>query len=605
MTDKTETERSPWADAVLAAALVAVDPAGTVGVALRSLPGLARDRWLATLKSLLPPGVPVRRLPLHIDDSRLLGGLDLAATLRAGKPIAERGILAETDGGVLLVAMAERVSAGTAARLAAVLDNGGVTVERDGIRIDSPTRFGVVALDEGMTEDERPPAALADRLAFRLDFEGVSPEPPADDCPDADDVAAARKRLADVTAPDEVVEALCGTALSLGVDSLRAPLLALAVARAHAALAGRWEISKEDAAIAARLVLAPRATRLPMPPPEEEQPPQDDEPPDQPPPEGENEQPENVEDRPLEDMILEAVKAAIPAGILEQLKLAGRIKPRAPSAGRAGHLQKTKLRGRPAGVRRGEPRSGGARLNVIETLRAAAPWQPLRRREREQSGGQSGLAERTARVEVRKDDFRITRFKQKTETTTIFVVDASGSAALHRLAEAKGAVELLLAECYVRRDQVAMVSFRGKAAELLLPPTRSLVRAKRNLAGLPGGGGTPLACGIDLAVMLADQIRRKGQTPFVILLTDGSANIARDGAPGRPKAEEDALASARALRAAGLTALLVDTAPHPRPLARKIAAEMDAMYLPLPHADAAAISGAIKAVTPPRESLAG
>jgi magnesium chelatase subunit D len=598
---KSETERSPWADAMLAAALVAVDPAGTVGVALRSLPGLARDRWLATLKGLLPPGAPVRRLPLHIGDSRLLGGLDLAATLRAGKPIAERGILAETDGGVLLIAMAERVSAGTAARLAAVLDNGGVTVERDGIRIDSPTRFGVVALDEGMTEDERPPAALADRLAFRLDFEGVSPEPPADDCPDADDVAAARKRLADVAAPDEVVEALCGTALSLGVDSLRGPLLALAAARAHAALAGRWEISKEDAAIAARLVLAPRATRLPMPPPEDEQPPQDDEQPDQPPPEGENEQQENVEDRPLEDMILEAVKAAIPAGILEQLKLAGRIKPRAPSAGRAGHLQKTKLRGRPAGVRRGEPRSGGARLNVIETLRAAAPWQPLRRREREQSG----QAERAARVEVRKDDFRITRFKQKTETTTIFVVDASGSAALHRLAEAKGAVELLLAECYVRRDQVAMVSFRGKAAELLLPPTRSLVRAKRNLAGLPGGGGTPLACGLDLAIALADQIRRKGHTPFVILLTDGSANIARDGSPGRPKAEEDALASARALRAAGLTALLVDTAPHPRPLARKIAAEMDAMYLPLPYADAAAISGAVKAVTPPRESLAG
>ncbi|CAL8977249.1 Magnesium-chelatase 60 kDa subunit [Rhodoplanes serenus] len=602
MTDQDRTERSPWADAVLAATLFAVDPAGIVGIAMRSLPGFARERWLATLKSLLPPDAPVRRLPLHISDSRLLGGLDLAATLRAGRPIAERGILAETDGGVLLVAMAERVSAGTAARLAAVLDNGGVVIERDGIAIDTPTRFGIVALDEGMTDDEQPPTALADRLAFRLNFEGVSAEPPAEDAPTADDVAAARARLAAVTAPDDVIEALCGTALSLGVWSIRAPLLALAVARAHAALAGRSEIAKEDAAVAARLVLAPRATRLPLPPPEEEPPPPDEQQQDdQPPPDGKNEEQQNVEDRPLEDMILEAAKAAIPAGILEQLRLAGRIKPRQPSAGRAGHLQKTKLRGRPAGVRRGEPRSGGARLNVVETLRAAAPWQPLRRRER----AMSGQGERSARVEVRKDDFRITRFKQRTETATIFVVDASGSAALHRLAEAKGAVELLLAECYVRRDQVAMVSFRGKAAELLLPPTRSLVRAKRNLAGLPGGGGTPLACGLDLAIALGDQIRRKGQTPFVILLTDGSANIARDGSPGRPKAEEDALASARALRAAGITALLVDTAPHPRPLARKIAAEMDAMYLPLPYADAAAISGAVKAVSPPRESLAG
>ena len=115
------------------------------------------------------------------------------------------------------------------------------------------------------------------------------------------------------------------------------------------------------------------------------------------------------------------------------------------------------------------------------------------------------------------------------ETTTIFVVDASGSAALHRLAEAKGAVELLLADCYIRRDQVALIAFRGSAAELLLPPTRSLARAKRSLAGLPGGGGTPLAAGLDAAFALSDSIRRKGQTPTVIVLTDGRANIARDG----------------------------------------------------------------------------
>ena len=100
---------------------------------------------------------------------------------------------------------------------------------------------------------------------------------------------------------------------------------------------------------------------------------------------------------------------------------------------------------------------------------------------------------------MRRDDFRMTRFQQRTRTTTIFVVDASGSSALNRLAEAKGAVELLLADCYVRRDQVALLAFRGKEAELLLPPTRSLVRAKRSLAGLPGGGGTPLAAGIDAA----------------------------------------------------------------------------------------------------------
>jgi magnesium chelatase subunit D len=199
-------------------------------------------------------------------------------------------------------------------------------------------------------------------------------------------------------------------------------------------------------------------------------------------------------------------------------------------------------------------------------------------------------------VEVRQDDFRVTRYKQRSETTTIFVVDASGSAALHRLAEAKGAVELLLADCYVRRDRVAMVAFRGPGAELLLPPTRSLVRAKRSLAGLPGGGGTPLAAGIDAALDLADGVQRRGGTPVVVVLTDGRANVTREGIGGRAQATDDALASARAFRVAALKALVVDMSPRPRPDAEKLAHEMGAVYLPLPHADAAALSGAVQAV---------
>lgn len=159
-------------------------------------------------------------------------------------------------------------------------------------------------------------------------------------------------------------------------------------------------------------------------------------------------------------------------------------------------------------------------------------------------------------------------------------------------------MELLLADCYVRRDRVALVAFRGRGAELLLPPTRSLVRAKRSLATLPGGGGTPLAAGIDAGLALAETVRRKGETPIVILLTDGRANIARDGAAGRPRAEEEALIAARLGRAALISTLLVDTSPRRQPLANRLATEMGAIYLPLPYADAAALSQAVLATAP-------
>ena len=147
----------------------------------------------------------------------------------------------------------------------------------------------------------------------------------------------------------------------------------------------------------------------------------------------------------------------------------------------------------------------------------------------------------------------------------------------------------------MRRDRVALIAFRGRTAEMLLPPTRSLARAKRGLAGLPGGGGTPLASGIDAATALAEAVRRRGETPTIVMLTDGRANVARDGAPGRSRAEEEALAAARTLAGGQFAVLFVDTSPRAQPQAQKLAVEMRARYLALPHAGAAAISQAVRA----------
>lgn len=580
------------------AALFAVDPSGLGGVSLRASASPARDQWLACLKQLLPAGTPQRRIPLNINDSALLGGLDLGATLSAGRPVAQQGVLAHADGGVVILAMAERVSPGNAARLAAVLDTQEVALERDGLALRLPARLGVVALDEGLDDDEQVPTALLDRLAFLVKLKAT----PADDdaCPwTTEDIAEARALLPRVQVSDDIFQALCAAALALGVYSLRAPLFAVKAARCAAALDGLQDVTEAHAALAARLVLAPRATQVPQAQDPNEQIEEEQEesqtPPE--PPKQNADQPEAPDGPPpddadintseaLADNVLQAARAAIPAGLLAALQLGQVAKSRAQAAGRSGAAQKSQKRGRPMGARRGEP-GAGARLNVIETLRAAAPWQKLRERQHPTPAG-------TQRIHVRREDFCVTRFRQTGQTTTLFVVDASGSSALNRLAEAKGAVELLLADCYVRRDHVAVLAFRGKTADLLLPPTRSLARAKRSLAGLPGGGGTPLATALDAARVLAEQIRRRGETPIIVLLTDGRGNIARDGSPGRAKATEDALTAARELRVAGTTALLLDTSPQPQAAAQALASEMGAAYVPLPYAGAQTVSRVVQ-----------
>lgn len=608
-------------DAATIAALFAVDPVGLGGVALRSPACDNRDQWLALLKSLLPTQTPLRRVPLNINDTALLGGLDLGATLQAGKPIALRGLLSQADGGVLVLAMAERMSLSSAARFGSVLDTGMVALQRDGLDTSAKASLGLVALDEGASDDEQMPAGLADRLAFRL-LMGAQDEDEEGPEWTAQEVLNARERLSQVTIDDEAVQALCAAALALGIDSLRASVFAVRVARAAAALAGSNTVEEEHTGVAARLVLAPRATRLPpAAPPENEaqdtpaenqEPPKNSdsdnkseppEPPSKPDaPDAENKDESNVDGdqeeaqdedpglpENLAELVLEAAQAAIPSGLLARLKMGQLHRAKTPTSGSAGALQKNALRGRPVGARKGEPRAG-QRINVLETLRAAAPWQKLRQRQQAPTDGQ------IQRIVVRKEDFHVTRFRQSGQTTTVFVVDASGSSALNRLAEAKGAVELLLADCYVRRDSVAVLAFRGQTAELILPPTRSLARAKRSLAGLPGGGGTPLANAIDAAILLADQLRKKGETPIVVLLTDGKGNIARDGRPGRAQAATDALAAATEMRLRGFSTLLVDTSPQAQDAAKNLAQAMGAQYLALPYAGANSLNQAVRAV---------
>jgi len=552
--------RDPVANAVLAAELLAANPRAFGGIVLRGY-GPARD----ALVDLLCEAIPLRRMPSHIDDERLLGGVDVAASLASGRTVKQQGLLDEARGKALLIPMSERLSNAIAGRLAQALDT-----NRD---------LTLVLLDDSTEPDERPPSTLLERCAFHCDLSQARelPQPPRWVSKPNDEVEPLGQ---------EALKALGLTAAALGVASLRPLIFASKAAQTHAALNGRHIVEQEDLEVAVRLALAPRATELP---------PQDHLPPD--PPEKDSETPppspedgsveqSNPGEGQLDDVLVEAARAAIPADLLAQLS-AGKA-PRNSSGAGSGQRRKSSMRGKPLGARPGLPK-GGARLALIDSLRAAVPWQELRRREAQTTSSGSIL--------MRRDDLRIRRFEEKSAQVTIFAVDASGSAAAARLAEAKGAIELMLAQAYVTRSEVALIAFRGQDAEVLLPPTRSLTRARRALSELPGGGGTPLASGLEMACEVAEAIRSRGKSPSLVVLTDGRGNIASDGSPGRKQAGEDAERAAKAIAARGFDSLLIDISARPGPEAPALAETMQARFLALPRADAAMLHKAITAVS--------
>jgi magnesium chelatase subunit D len=584
---KAQASLAELSDPVLVAALFALDPHGFGGVRLRGGPGPERDAWLELLEELLPKSAPFRRCPASVSDDALLGGLDLVATLQSGQPRSRPGLLTQAHDGVILFAMAERLPAASAARVTASLDQGLVFLARDGIKTRAPARFGVVLLDEGQSSDERPPTALLDRCAFAVSSSAIALGETAAAPFDRDSLQEARRRFAARPAvSDALLNALCQAAEAFGVASPRPALFAVRTASALAALDGRVAPELEDAALAARLTLAPFAKHMPAsdesredPPPNGSESPHGEDQAPYPEEQEPKDQTQGPEDALPAEILVAAIKAALPAEVLAALAQGAETRGLAPPGpGGGGARQASRRRGRPLGVRASRLRPGD-RLSVIDTLRAAAPWQPMRRR---LEPDRQGLL-------VRPSDLRIRQFKLEQGAVAILVVDASGSSAFQRLAEAKGAAELLLAQAYRTRAHVALIVFRKTDARLALPPTRSLSRARKLLADMAGGGGTPLAAGLEAGLALALQERARGRTPRLLIFTDGRPNIARDGEPGRPAAEMDALAAAAAIRKAGVSAVYIDTSARPSPDADRFARAMAGAFAALPHGDASAM----------------
>jgi len=583
----------------------------------------------ASAATSTPP--PFVELPVGVTEDRLLGGLDLEATLARGERIHRSGLLAKANGGILYADGVNLLDDSTINHLLSALDSGVVRVEREGLSVVEVSRFALIATYDPA---EGPPRRhLLDRVGLIVAPIGKSPAraraevvrrnlnadaaqrvkrrvrakaPVVTDEYDDDEallaatVLAAREALPTVTISDAQMVQLSQSALALGVEGHRADIFAVRTALASAALAGRDAVSDEDLERAVRFVMVPRATRTPEFEDEAqpEQPPQEQPQPEQPPPPQDEEQPEDdeqeeqpppppeEEDLSVEDLVLSAMDADVPPDVLStpfSIRRGGRSGSRGNTSGQRGrHIRS--IPGLP----------GQGRLDVVATLRAAAPWQRSRKADddaRPPVVGHRPSPPVRASIRLRADDLHIKKFRSKAGTLFCFVVDASGSMALHRMRQAKGAVNALLQQAYVHRDHVALLAFRGDRADVLLPPSQSVELAKRALDVLPTGGGTPLAAALLAAYQVADQARARGiHRTTLVLITDGRPNVPLQPTPGQGK--EERMAQARTevqtlcgrLKAAGIGAVVIDTQRSyvSRGEAQQLAAWLGGRYVYLP-----------------------
>lgn len=555
------------------------------GIWLRAGHGPVRDGWLQRLRE---SGPALHRMPLQIDDAALLGGIDLGATLQTRRLQWQQGLLRHAHRGWLLLPMAERAPRALIARLTQTLDHRQIHTAQGA---QQACHCAVVALDEADPDETGLHHSLSQRLGLWVDLRAVSLtelENADYTLRSAQDIAAAQQRLAHIQSDDTDLMQLFQVADKIGVSDSRALWFAWRIAHISAALEDQSTLRTQDLTRAIEHVLLPRATCLPSaeqaqaqepePPPDDTSPPDDQEP--------TSDAPDHS--TPPDDVLLAAAMANLPPHLLDQLVMQNTGPKKNNAQGQSGQVQRNLQRGRPLPSRPGKP-GAQARLDVLATLRHAAPRQRLRQAARSTSDEAS-----RARVQLRTEDFHTKRYAQHSPSCLILALDASGSSAMQRLAQAKGAVQLLLSQSYARRDSVCVIGFRGAKAECLLAPTRSLVRAKRALARLPGGGGTPLASALQLSLMQALRLQREGQTPMLVVLSDGRANVTLAGLGGRQQAQSESEQLAKHWAQTGFAALWIDTAPQPEPCAQALATQMQARYLPMPHVQAQRLAAALQ-----------
>ncbi|PJM94467.1 putative cobaltochelatase [Streptomyces sp. CB01373] len=569
-------------------------------------------------------------LPVGASEDRLVGALDIERALAEGVKAFEPGLLADAHRGILYVDEVNLLHDHLVDLLLDAAAMGASYVEREGVSVRHAARFLLVGTMNPEEGELRP--QLLDRFGLTVEV-AASREPDQrvevvrrrlayDDDPDgfavrwADEEAAVRARivaarelLPQVRLGDGALRQIAATCAAFEVDGMRADIVMARTATALAAWAGRTDVLAEDVRQAALLALPHRRRRNPFDAPgldedkldetlqefagPEDGDPDPDSDPDggpgggggQPAPDDGGPQDDGSAARPEAGDSGEPQPSGAGAGEQSAVRASEPFRTKVLSVpglgeGAAGRRSRARTEhGRTTGARR--PRGALTKLHLAATVQAAAPHQRAR--------GRSGPG-----LVVRRDDLRQATREGREGNLVLFVVDASGSmAARQRMSAVKGAVLSLLLDAYQRRDKVGLVTFRGKEAQVALPPTSSVDAAAVRLESLPTGGRTPLAAGLLKAheVLRIERLRDPARRALVVVVTDGRAT-------GGPEPVALAGRAARLLAAEGTASVVVDceSGPVRLGLAGQLAGELGGTAVTLDELRADSIAGLVRDV---------
>ncbi len=599
----------------LALVLCAVRP-DIGGVLIRGEKGTAKStavRALAAVLAHVDEDARLVELPIGATEDRVVGSLDLQKVLREGEHAFSPGLLARAHGGVLYVDEVNLLHDHLVDVLLDAAAMGRVHIERDGVSHSHDARFVLIGtmnpeegelrpqlLDRfGLTVDVAASRdvdirveVIRSRLAYEADPEGFAAGYAAADVELARRIATARAALADVALGDNELRRIAALCAAFDVDGMRADLVLARTAVAHAAWRGSTVVEEEDIRVAAELALPHRRRRDPFDDPGLDPERLDDalsqtaEAPDEPDPEPEPPGGGGGSDAPTEGSAAPADSSeggdqqqATPPPTRSSAPPTSTFRTRAlvvPGVGEGAPGRRSKARNRTGStVGSTEVVGEGHGTHVFATLLAAVNNQ-----------------RRPGRPQVQPEDVRRALREGREGNLVIFVVDASGSmAARDRMSAVGGAALSLLRDAYQRRDKVAVITFRGRQADVLLPPTSSVYIAGRRLARFDTGGKTPLAQGLLAArdVVVREKARDRARRPLVVVLTDGRAT-------GGPDPLGRTRTAARMLLAEGAAAVVVDceTSFVRLGLAEELARQLDAPAVRLAHLQAGELTSLVK-----------